>query len=344
MRRYGARRLQPLVVCFLLIGAGCSGTKSVKRIGGMRWDAEGLYPIEENGKTGFVDRSGKVVIPAQFEMIGEYPFFSEGLVPIRLGETGVAYMDRTGKVAFRLAEYWEEAGHFSDGLAWVGIRGECKYINRQGAKIQTSWPDPVRCRDFSEGLAAVWTLQGWGYLDTAGKWAISPKFYPAQDFSEGLAAVGASKGKIGYIDRAGRMSIDPQFDEGEDFSEGLAAIRVGGKWGFIDKSGRIVIKPQWDRVGPFWEGLAAVSDAKTGYIDKTGKMVIPQQLDDAGPFSEGLAPASLGGRWGYVDKSGRFAISPQFEATLPFLNGGLAIVRGSGYIDTSGKFVWRFSR
>jgi hypothetical protein len=44
-----------------------------------------------------------------------------------------------------------------------------------------------------------------------------------------------------------------------------------------------------------------------------------------------------------MDKTGRIVIKPQFEAAL-FFSGGLADVdiKGmSGYIDKTGKFVWK---
>ena len=34
-------------------------------------------------------------------------------------------------------------------------------------------------------------------------------------------------GKWGYMDRAGRVAVSPRFDEASRFSEGLAAVRLG---------------------------------------------------------------------------------------------------------------------
>src|SRR5688500_5440924 len=64
--------------------------------------------------------------------------------------------------------------------------------------------------------------------------------------------------KWGYIDTAGRTVIEPKYDEAKAFSGGRAAVRVGKKWGYIDVRGELVIPAQFDAAEPFAEGLAAV--------------------------------------------------------------------------------------
>ena len=58
-------------------------------------DNSGLYPINVNGKFGFMDRSGKTVITPQFDWtVG----FSEGLASVRIG-TKWGYINTKGTVA-----------------------------------------------------------------------------------------------------------------------------------------------------------------------------------------------------------------------------------------------------
>ena len=72
--------------------------------------------------------------------------------------------------------------------------------------------------DFSEGLAAVKIKGRWGYIDKAGRTVIKPQFDNAEKFIEGIAAVSVgwangdvpqTKAKGGYIDRTGKYVWPP---------------------------------------------------------------------------------------------------------------------------------------
>ncbi len=115
--------------------------------------------------------------------------------------------------------------------------------------------------------------------------------------------------KWGYIDKTGRVVFEPQFDWAGSFSEGLASVGIEYKRGYIDKTGRVVIEPQFDWAGSFSEGLARVEiNDKEGYINRSGRVVIGLQFDFAGAFSEGLARVREDNddKWGYIDKTGKY--------------------------------------
>jgi hypothetical protein len=55
--------------------------------------SEGLTPVKLNNKWGFIDKTGKEVIPIKYDNAG---YFSEGLAPVKLnGKCG--FIDKTGK-------------------------------------------------------------------------------------------------------------------------------------------------------------------------------------------------------------------------------------------------------
>lgn len=77
-----------------------------------------LFAFERNGRVGFIDRKGKVVIPptikAPIEEVGD---FSDGLA--RVNDQG--YIDQTGRWAIK-RQLWS-AYDYADGLAWVRVDG-----------------------------------------------------------------------------------------------------------------------------------------------------------------------------------------------------------------------------
>ncbi len=183
---------------------------------------------------------------------------------------------------------------------------------------------------FSEGLAAATKSpsgdNGWGFIDSTGRWAIAPQFEWGSSFQEQLAPVNR-RHKCGYIDPTGVLVLQPPVSADEkdcatvwgDFVDGVARWKAGGEYGFIDRTGKFVIKPQFDLTFHFSEGLAAVKVGKRwGYIDRQGRMVIkPQSLEGAEDFHHGLALVhTVDGRYGYIDKSGTYVWVP----TLLYVN------------------------
>jgi hypothetical protein len=279
----------------------------------------------EQGKCGYIDKTGRVVIATQFDNMLDLESFYDGLALVKVGGK-YGYIDKTGQVV--ITPQFETAYSFySEGLAAVKVGGKEGYIDKTGRVVIT--PQFEWASNFSEGLAAVKVGGKEGYIDKTGQVVITPQFEWASNFSEGLAAVEVG-GKKGYIDKTGQVVITPQFERASNFSEGLAIILVGGKYGCIDKTGRLVITPQFETVYSFYsEGLAAVAVGdKSGYIDKTGRMVIAPQFDFAEGFFEGLARVGVGDKHGYIDKTGRMVIAPQFEKSRHFSD-GLAMVKAS---------------
>jgi len=194
------------------------------------------------GKVGFIDKAGKIVVPAQFNSASK---FSEGFSLVLFSDRGVGFIDKTGKVVIDLRSIdVKGAGYFSDGLAAVIKNGK------------------------------------WGYIDTTGKIVIEPQFDAPGGFLDGLAQVRVGK-KWGYIGKSGNIVINLIYDGAGIFSEGLAAVKVNDKYGFIDKTGRMVIEPTYQYVRSFHNGLTLVGDKdgasgyidKFGYIDKSGNYV-----------------------------------------------------------------------
>jgi hypothetical protein len=311
-----------------------------------------LYPIVQNGKWGYIDKTGKIVIEPQFDYA--YKFF-EGLARVKVGDekTGkYGYLDTIGR--FVVNPQFDDAGEFSEGLSWVRI-----------GNIETG---------------------KYGFINNNGKFVISPQFYKVSDFSEGFAAV-VIYGKYYYINKRGEIVfpqrkyshirigseiktniIEQGFDDAGFFSEGLAAVKTGEKWGYIDKKSRFVINPQFDYANDFSDSLALVKiSEKYGYINKHGIYVINPQFDYGGRikhipsfkelviiqnrksnnngFVEGLSVVAVNDgeilKFGYINKSGKFIINPQFDNAGNFIEGLAAVkVNGKwGYIDKTGEFV-----
>lgn len=322
-------------------------------------DNSGLFPVKQNGKCGYIDKLGKLIVTPQFQFCDN---FSEGFARIVIGGKS-GFIDTTGKIAItpQFGSGCDRCG-FSEGLAVTYFGSKYGYIDKSGQIVIN--PENNNAKPFSEGLA----LTDSGFVSILGKVVIPrSKFRLDESFKEGLARVVLSgdgqAANYGFIDKSGSLAFQKESYHIENFSEGLAAFISGDNsrgCGYVNKKGDEVIRAQFENCNDFLEGLAAVKmNGKYGFIETSGKFAISPQFtlmgggigSDSG-FHEGLAAVSVGGKYGYIDKTGKFAINPQFDEAYNF-TGGLAKIWAMdvraikpddrikvGYIDKSGKVIW----
>lgn len=321
---------------------------------------QALFPVQQNGKWGYIDNKGKLIVTPQFDIAG---LFSEGFAVVRIAG-GWSFIDTSGKLIIIPMKDGEfELGTFSEGLL-IAVRGSKRgYLDRTG-RLAVGWFDAdsegafIRLGNFSEGVAPVMSGGKGGYIDKTGKYVITPQFERVLPFSDGLALVEVG-GKFGFIDHSGRFAINPQFDYADPFSEGLSiavtSVRDGSKTCFIDKTGKFILKNianlNFGNAGDFHEDRALVMmNGKFGYLDRTGTLIIKPQFDrpnnspadDVGKFSEGLAVVSVGAKRGYINKFGKLLIKAQFDGAHPFTSGLAQVDIGGkiGWIDKAGRYIW----
>ncbi len=205
---------------------------------GMIRFSEGRY---YNRRFGFMDLSGEVVVPAQYEWAED---FSEGLAAVEKdGKWG--FIDTTG--AFVIAPQYDYDGvmipSFSEGLVALRANGKWGFADKTGAVVIALQYDNIG--HFTDGLACVYKNGKGGYIDTTGKIVVEPQYDSVEDFADGFAIVGQND-KYGYIDKTGTVIAEPQYDTAEDFIDGLALVSKQGKYGLIDTSGKIVLPLTYD--------------------------------------------------------------------------------------------------
>jgi WG containing repeat len=337
-----------------------------------------LFAIKSNGKWGFINQTGKVIIPPQFEAAGD---FQEGLAVVQVGQK-YGYIDSRGKVVIQ--PQFVKAASFSDGLAAVYLKDNWGYINQTGkvvipaqfpevgpfkhgvanvafgnkdayinttGKVIVKEGDFDRMPHFKEGLAAFTQGNKYGYINSDGKIIIPAQFDWAYNFQEGLAQVGNVVGthkKYGYIDRTGKLVIGLKFDAVWDFYNGLANVKVGNLRGTINRQGAYVFTPR--QIHPtfasFSEGLAAFQEKNSlwGYMDITGKTMIQPQFSQADYFKDGLAKVKTRDLWGYINRAGKMVVKPQFNEGDYVANYSNGLIRISkGRLGSNGIFEWDVS-
>jgi hypothetical protein len=318
-----------------------------------------LFPIAADGKYGFMDRRGEVLIAPSFGAVSR---FSEGLsratpeldIKRAMGDLEYAasrewgYIDTTGAWCVSPKTGWM-LSDFSEGLACVTVSQEVGVIDMKG-RVIAPLLHGRHDGGYSGGRALVVIDGKAGFLGRDGTLAIPATFAGARPFSEGLAAA-YENGMWGYIDRSGEWTIRPRYREAYQFSCGLAHVVLFETRDstFIDTTGEPVFDRHFntdDLAGlrVFREGLLSVrQNGKWGFVGKTGDCVVHPRYDSIRGFSEGLAAVRSGDKWGYINLQGDVAIEPQFGRAWPFEHGLAAVEweQVAGYVDTKGRTVWQ---
>ena len=326
--------------------------------------SEGLAMVRVvNGKVGFIDKSGRMVIEPRFLHAEPYnnPMFCDGHIPVSVGEYPNIYYGIINHAGdFVIQPKYVILKNFSEGLAPFYKDGLWGFIDKQGNEVISAQYKSVK--HFSEGFAAVEKgNQHFVYIDKRGQVVLEKtsglvfnwnddvfpirkmEFSWAGSFHNGLARVECS-GKKGLIDKSGKFTRI-KFDSFNEFSEGLAVFSINNYTvcGYVDINLKVVIKPQFINAGDFHNGRAVVYlGNKAGFIDTTGRVVIPCQFDNASAFSEGVAAIEVNKKFGYVDMSGNVIVPHRFDSAMDFSEGLAAVQENGswGFIDKTGNYAF----
>lgn len=293
--------------------------------------SEGLAAVQKNGKWGYIDKTGNIVISFSFE--STYAF-SEGLAVYASGYY-YGYIDTTGKAV--VPAVYTEATSFRNGVACVKKDSAYGFINTEGTPV-TEFVYGGKARA-DEGLIPVFYKDSSlginsGYIDTTGASALDFLWYDAGTFSEGLAAACTEYTKpYGFIDKTGTFVIAPTWDSVEDFSQGRALVEKNRVFTYIDTTGKQITEKTYEKAYSFTKdsiariAIPSGTDWKFGYIDTAGKEIIPPTYTIAMDFQQGCAAVSNGKKWGFIGKDGTELSGYLWTDVGSFSEEGIARVR-----------------
>lgn len=268
------------------------GTSSWKKVG---YFHDGMCAVyDDRDYMGFVNNKGELVIPCKYFGDGFSEGYA-CVAEMDSKTQPYGYIDKTGKAVIPFQYYQAGTSSFENGECRVQIKGVTNLINKKGEVVFT--PTLTKnCMGFYNGLSASYTnydkRSGWGYYNRKNQWVIKPQFDNANSFKGGYAVV-EKGGKQGVIDTTGKFlipmkyasiySIAPESGyyacqlaangeaeyfnaKGEPFTKEPVKYLVhpnghsiipycdqNGKWGYMNKDGTVFIKAQFDRTSALSE-------------------------------------------------------------------------------------------
>lgn len=247
---------------------------------------DGLGRIRREGKFGFINYKGDVIIPVTYEGAMD---FNEGLAEVKIGSKW-GYMNTKGQIV--IEPRYKISHRFSCGLAAFDDdeKGKHGFIDHEGKIVIPAIYD--RVTHFKENKAWVLTKGEWGCIDKTGKFIIEPLYKDTYDFSEGFCWV--KRGMYwALIDSSNKIIIPFGTDNHLVYAEsGAKKILAQVKYGMI----------------------VSKEKGKTGYCSMPGlKKIIPSKFDEVSVFEDSVAIAKLDGKYGLIGIDGNFIIEPKYE-------------------------------
>lgn len=330
-----------------------------KRYNKMEYLKEGLAKVQaiDNTKYGFIDVSGKEVIPCVYDDSGE---FCEGLAWAKKGGK-YGFIDKSGNVVIPCKYDW--AISFSEGLAPVKLDGKCGFIDKSGKEIIPFMYDEAK--RFNEGLAAVKKNGKWGLVDKTGKLNIPLVYSNAISFAEGVARVMNNSYKYGYIDKTGKVVIQMNYDMAYSFANGYAMVvnKSGSdtfEYAFINKENKVVYGPYRGQGG---RSFMVPEPTHGWYLASKQNLWLVPCKDENGNNVQGVFNIETGGilfyaksdlpgdrlfdemgffaATGVVDKNGVEIVPSIYEWVYPLRAAGF-FRGGSDYYNFNGEYVGSF--
>jgi len=331
----------------------------------MRWgkDLCNRFPVTVDGKQGYIDRSGRLVIEPRFDYADT---FSYGLASVIEGRRW-GYIDYSGN--YVVEPRYDECGRMEDGMGHIWLDGKWGLINRHGKVVVPPKYTSVSILHegmfgFQVGGRELWKDSGFhggrkGLMNRAGEIVVRPRFAAIRVFRHGRARVNVGGrpnpkntftegGKWGTIDKTGRYLVEPTADAPENR---LAQQEPGQKPVKWDSPADTYVP--WCKIGKPSEGMTAIKNkmGKYGFIDRLGKVVIEPVFDGVGWFSEGRVSVSVGGFAGhntqppfgktaFTDRTGKFVTQPKYDRASEFFD-GLAEVRIGCRLDGRDREPWQ---
>jgi len=321
---------------------------------------EDLTKVKKDGKFGLVTRSGKKVLPCEYDKIEP---FADGLVMaskeimlvndlfgFRDTCPAWALFDENGKEILP-CEY-EKIEPLADDLVKASELSPWTVYTRK-ALFDESGNEiiPFKYGDIEPFLGDLLSVKEaaadflWGLIDKDGN-EVMPAIYNSISKASELGAF-ASKPNPHYRPRGGganmagdggnrpsqftRHFIDKSgkecplaYSKSDDFGK----LKVNGKWGLINENGTVVLPFEYDGIEYFGGDLAAVKvNGKWKITDMKGNEIVPHDYDDAVYFIEGLAAVKIDGKWGIVDENG-LVVPHKYDSA--YFNGYMSIVEMNG--------------
>lgn len=267
-----------------------------------------IYPhsISMNGRYGYVNDAGKLVIPCNWEYAGEFRGIGYASVLINRQTQECGIIDTNGNYVIQFTGVIEE-----------GQNG-------------------VYCGGMHTGVYWLQNDEHIGFFDVTTGYFSGFIFHHNQDIwhcseATDLVRVSIDGTLYGYVNKTNGSVQIPYIFTGANFNDfvgGYTIDKINDTAVVFDEHGKFIRLPE-NLVPVSLGDFITVKDKENGlfgFADYSGNVVIVPQYEDVSPFTRGFASFLQNGKWGHIDSMGNLCGFPKYEEEYYF-NGGSFVVK-----------------
>lgn len=219
---------------------------------------------------GYRNKKGEITINPQFTLA--LPFY-QGKAQVKNKEGKYGFIDQQGKLVVPYQFQKAMLGTNDQGISIAGNKDEFGLIDGEGKYLVN--PQFKSIFFGPQNTFVVHDGERWGLIDHEGKFLFNPQFkfvFPTfsantQEQSKDLIPVQQGD-NWGYANSEGKLIINPQFDQAFPFCKGKAVVQSSEEWGIIDSDGKYVVNPQFKQVLGMTPGKSVIGlNAEKASVD-----------------------------------------------------------------------------
>lgn len=203
---------------------------------------DGLCPFEKNDKFGVIDTSGKIICQPKYDEIEGYLKGVARVTITKDWVHSYGYIDHSGKevipVEFDQTDDWYYRSlRFCDFII-VGKEGKYGAIDVKGNEKLAFIYESIG--HYQEGLASIRMDGKGGFIDTLANVIIPCEYEWIGKFLHGRANV-KKDGLWGHIDKKGNITTPIRYEAASEFHKGFAPVKLNSLYGRVNMDGELII-------------------------------------------------------------------------------------------------------
>lgn len=269
--------------------------------------------VLKGGKTSFINRDGKLIIPLKFEQVNTFPHSAdpmESSLPIHSGQNSNNVLLSPFQPMPDSEEpylWFATKGMATPGI--VDVKGTIVLPEKKYNVVYKPTDGMVRFSTTEGKKRTLRTREG--FFDIAQKKEyVTDSEYKFAPFTNGISKAMKKDSTLYYFVDRNLSEISDRYTVAGNFQDGYCTVGRAKKYGVVDHTGKEIIPLQYDGIlAHFSEDLIGVKqDGKWGYITPHGEVAVPFVYDDVWTYTNGQAAVKQNGLIGVIDKKGEIVL------------------------------------